>query len=185
MEFLVTNATAPEDHLADVKGINPDTKKEVSLNTAPKDATTLFVFKTVSEPHLGDSIVFPRVSWRTSFDRTDLWNEANGKSERIAQLYVMSGKNRKEASSVPCGDIAAAVKLKDTHTNNTLSSRSFPVVLHPIEFPAPIITSAVAVKNKGDDEKMGAWASFPARRRSNLHRPSRSGSASNPHRRSG
>ena len=83
----------------------------------------------------------------------DLVNESNGKSERIAQLYVMSGKNRKKPS-VACGDIAAAVKLKDTHTNNTLSSRSFPVVLHPIEFPAPVITSAVAAKNKGDEEKI-------------------------------
>ncbi len=153
MEFLVTNAPAPEDHLADVKGINPDTKKEVSLNNAPKDATTLFVFKTVSEPHLGD-LSFFRVFHGELHSGTDLINESNGKSERIAQLYVMCGKNRKEASSVACGDIAAAVKLKDTHTNNTLSSRSFPVVLHPIEFPAPIITSAVAVKNKGDDEKM-------------------------------
>ncbi len=153
MEFLVTNAPAPEDHLADVKGINPDSKKEVSLNAAPKDATTLFVFKTVSEPHLGD-LSFFRVYHGELHSGADMINESNGKSERIAQLFVMTGKNRKEALSVPCGDIAAAVKLKDTHTNNTLSSRSFPVVLHPIEFPAPIITSAVAVKNKGDDEKM-------------------------------
>ncbi len=58
LEFLVTNAPAPEDHLADVRGMNPDSKNEVSLNTAPKDATTLFVFKTVSEPHLGDLSFF-------------------------------------------------------------------------------------------------------------------------------
>lgn len=153
LEFLVTNAPAPEDHLADVLGTNPDTKKEVHLNTAPKDATTLFVFKTVSEPHLGD-LSFFRVYHGELRSGMDLVNESNGKSERIAQLFVMMGKNRKEVPSVQCGDIAAAVKLKDTHTNNTLSSRTFPVVLHPIEFPAPVITSAVAAKNKGDEEKM-------------------------------
>ncbi|HEX5317260.1 MAG TPA: GTP-binding protein, partial [Candidatus Kapabacteria bacterium] len=54
LEFLITNAPAPEDHIADVRGTNPNSKQEVSLSTAPKDATTLFVFKTVSEPHLGD-----------------------------------------------------------------------------------------------------------------------------------
>lgn len=153
LEFLITNAPAPEDHIADVRGTNPNSKQEVSLSTAPKDATTLFVFKTVSEPHLGD-LSFFRVFHGELHSGTDLINESNGKSERIAQLYVMTGKNRKEVPSVACGDIAAAVKLKDTHTNNTLSSRSFPVVLHPIEFPAPVITSAVAAKNKGDEEKM-------------------------------
>ncbi len=153
LEFIVTNAPAPEDHIADVRGTNPNTKQEVSLSAAPKDATTVFVFKTVSEPHLGD-LSFFRVYHGELHPGSDLVNESNGKSERIAQLYVMSGKNRKEVPSVACGDIAAAVKLKDTHTNNTLSSRTFPVVLHPIEFPAPVITSAVAAKNKGDEEKM-------------------------------
>jgi len=37
----------------------------------------------------------------------DLVNEANGKGERIAQLFVMNGKNRKEVHSVSTGDIAA------------------------------------------------------------------------------
>jgi elongation factor G len=153
LDFILTNAPAPEDHLADVKGINPENKKEVSLNTAPKDATTLFVFKTVSEPHLGD-LSFFRVFHGELHSGIDLVNEANGKGERIAQLFVMSGKNRKEVNSVQCGDIAAAVKLKDTHTNNTLSSRSFPVVLTPIAFPPPVIASAVTTKNKGDEEKL-------------------------------
>src|SRR5439155_195068 len=58
LDFIVANAPAPADHIADVRGINPENKKEVSLNTAPKDATTLFVFKTVSEPHLGDLSFF-------------------------------------------------------------------------------------------------------------------------------
>ncbi len=153
LEFLVANAPAPENHIADVRGTNPNSKQEVSLSIAPKDATTVFVFKTVSEPHLGD-LSFFRVYHGDLHPGADLVNESNGKSERIAQLYVMSGKNRKEVPAVQCGDIAAAVKLKDTHTNNTLSSRSFPIVLHPIEFPAPVITSAVAAKNKGDEEKM-------------------------------
>ena len=153
LEFIITNAPAPEDHIADVRGINPGSKQEVSLNSAPKDATTVFVFKTVSEPHLGD-LSFFRVFHGELQSGTDLVNESNGKSERIAQLFAMSGKNRKEVHSVACGDIAAAVKLKDTHTNNTLSSRTFPIILKPIDFPAPVITSAVQAKNKGDEEKV-------------------------------
>lgn len=72
----------------------------------------------------------------------------------MAQLFSMCGKTRKEVTHAQTGDIAAAVKLKDTHTNNTLSSKTFPVVLKPIEFPEPVIASAVRAKNKGDEEKI-------------------------------
>lgn len=153
LEFIETNAPAPEDHIADVHGTNPETKQDVSLNKAAKDATTLFVFKTVSEAHLGD-LSFFRVYHGELKHGQDLVNESNGKPERVMQLFNMTGKNRKEVQNVVVGDIAAAVKLKDTHTNNTLSSKSFPVILKPIEFPAPVITSAVKVKNKGDEEKL-------------------------------
>jgi elongation factor G len=153
LEFIITNAPAPEDHITDVHGTNPDTKQEVSLNSAPKDATTLFVFKTVSEAHLGD-LSFFRVYHGSIHSGLDLVNESNGKSERVGQIYQMNGKTRKEVHSVAVGDIAAAVKLRDTHTNNTLSSRTFPVVMKPIDLPAPIITSAVQAKNKGDEEKV-------------------------------
>jgi elongation factor G len=153
MEFILTNAPAPDQHITDVHGVNPDTKQDVSLNTAPKDATTLFVFKTVSEAHLGD-LSFFRVYHGDIHSGLDLINEGNGKPERVGQIYQMIGKNRKEVPSVGLGDIAAAVKLKDTHTNNTLSSKTFPVVMKPIILPAPVITSAVRAKNKGEEEKI-------------------------------
>jgi elongation factor G len=153
LEFIVTNAPAPEDHISDVHGINPENKQEVSLNKAPKDATTLFVFKTVSEAHLGD-LSFFRVFHGDLKPGQDLVNESNGRPERMAQLFSMCGKTRKEVTHAPTGDIAAVVKLKDTHTNNTLSSKTFPVVLKPIEFPEPVIASAVRAKNKGDEEKI-------------------------------
>jgi elongation factor G len=124
------------------------------LSKAPKDATTLFVFKTVSEAHLGD-LSFFRVFHGELKPGQDLINESNGRPERMAQIFSMFGKTRKEMPHAGIGDIAAAVKLKDTHTNNTLSSKSFPVILRPIEFPEPVIASAIRAKNKGDEEKIG------------------------------
>ncbi len=153
LEFIVTNAPAPEDHKAEAWGLNPDSMEDVSLNTAPKEATTLFVFKTVSEAHLGD-LSFFRVYHGEVHSGMDLINESNGKSERMGQIFQMTGKNRKELPSVLIGDIAAAVKLRDTHTNNTLSSKVFPVIMKTIALPAPVITSAVRAKNKGDEEKV-------------------------------
>ncbi|HYM36476.1 MAG TPA: elongation factor G, partial [Steroidobacteraceae bacterium] len=153
LEFLVANAPAPEDHVADKMGINPESKKQVNLGSAPKDATTIFTFKTVSEAHLGD-LSFFRIYHGDVHHGQDLINEANGKTERVMQIYTICGKNRKEVQEVKNGDIAAAVKLKDTHTNNTLSSRNFPIILNKIEFPPSVITNAVRTKNKGDEEKL-------------------------------
>ncbi len=153
LEFITANAPAPEDHIADLHGFHPETSKDVSLNDAPKDATTLFVFKTLSEAHLGD-LSFFRVFHGELHHGQDLMNVSNGKAERVMQCFTMLGKNRTEVQHVGLGDIAAAVKLKDTHTNNTLSSKSFPVVLKPIVFPEPVITNSVRAKNKGDEEKI-------------------------------
>jgi elongation factor G len=81
-------------------------------------------------------------------------NESNGKTERIAQLFVMNGKDRKEINLLAAGDLGAVVKLKDTHTNNTLSSKNFPVVYTPVEFPLPVFHAAINPKAKGDEDRM-------------------------------
>ncbi len=59
-----------------------------------------------------------------------------------------------EITKLIAGDIGAAVKLKDTHTNNTLSSRAFPVIYAPIVFPDPVIRMAIHSKTKGDEDRM-------------------------------
>jgi elongation factor G len=66
----------------------------------------------------------------------------------------MSGKDRKESPRFAAGDIGAVVKLKDTHTNNTLSSKAFPIVYPPIKFPDPVFHSAIIPKSKGDEDKI-------------------------------
>jgi elongation factor G len=84
----------------------------------------------------------------------DMVNESNGRSERLAQLYVMNGKDRKEIGKLSAGDIGAVVKLRDTHTNDTLSMKEFPVTYAPIVFPGPVFHSAVVPKSKGDEDKI-------------------------------
>jgi len=41
----------------------------------------------------------------------DLVNESNGKTERLSQVYVMNGKERKEVPRIFAGDLGAVVKL--------------------------------------------------------------------------
>jgi len=115
---------------------------------------SLFAFKTVSEQHVGE-LSFFRVCSGTVTAGLDMTNNSNGKVERLGQIFVMNGKERRDVAKLVAGDIGAVVKLKDTHTNNTLSSKSFPVIYAAIEFPEPVIRMAIAARTKGDEDKIG------------------------------
>ncbi len=113
----------------------------------------IFIFKTISEQHVGELSLFKVYSGKVS-PGMDLLNENNNKTERLNQLFTLNGHNRKDISQVIAGDIAAVVKLKDTHTNNTLASKNYSVIIDPIQFPDPVIRGAIKAKAKGDEDKI-------------------------------
>ncbi len=113
----------------------------------------LFIFKTISEQHVGELSLFKVYSGKVSAGM-DLLNEANNKSERLNQLSFLNGHQRKDVSQIVAGDLGAVVKLKDSHTNNTLASKSYPVIVNPIIFPEPVIRGAIIPKAKGDEDKI-------------------------------
>ncbi len=102
---------------------------------------SLLIFKTVSESHLGEMSFFKVVSGKLNVG-ADVQNTTRNVSEKISQIYVMNGKNRKEVSSLSYGDIGATVKLKDTHTGNTLADKRNPVVLKESNYLLPSIRMA-------------------------------------------
>jgi elongation factor G len=156
MDFIVEYCPNPAE-MGEVVGVaagsNHDGAKQVTVSPNPHGQPAMFVFKTVSEPHVGE-LSFFRVYSGTLSPGMDLVNETNNKVERLAQLFVMNGKDRKEAGKLPAGDIGTVVKLKDTHTNNTLTGKAFPVILPPIKFPEPVISMAIVAKSKGDEDKI-------------------------------
>lgn len=152
LDFIGTFCPSPKDR-GQVKANNVSEKKEVLVPPDASKEPSLFVFKTVSEEHVGE-LSFFRVYSGTVTAGLDLVNQSNGKSERLGQLFSMNGKDRQETAKLVAGDIGAAVKLKDTHTNNTLSSKGFPVEYTPIAFPDPVIRMAIHSKAKGDEDRM-------------------------------
>jgi elongation factor G len=154
LDFIADYCPAPIDR-GDLKGRAPGAQDngEVIVRQDPAGQPSLFVFKTVSESHVGE-LSFFRVCTGAVSPGIDLVNEQNGKGERLAQLFVMNGKDRKEATRLLAGDIGAVVKLKDTHTNNTLSTKNFPVTYPPIVFPEPVFHAAIFPRAKGDEDKM-------------------------------
>ena len=156
MDFLVDYTPAPHE-MGELKGSAPSAsngaKTEISVQQDPNGPPSLFVFKTVSESHVGE-LSFFRVCTGAISPGLDMINESNGKPERLAQLFVMNGKDRKEVTRLLAGDLGAVVKLKDTHTNNTLSNKAFPIVYPPIVFPDAVFHAAVHPKAKGDEDRM-------------------------------
>ncbi len=152
VEFIAKYGPSPKERGAQ-KATNLNEKKDVEVLPDPSKDPSLFVFRTVSEEHVGELSYF-RVYSGTVSPGMDMINEANGKSERLGQLFIMNGKERQDVSKLVAGDLGAVVKLKDTHTNNTLSSKAFPVSYPPITFPDPVIRMAIHSKAKGDEDKM-------------------------------
>ncbi len=155
LDFLVDYSPAPAD-LGAIPGLQPGATNgngTVEVKQDPNGPPALFVFKTISESHVGELSLFRLYSGTVS-PGLDMVNFSNGKSERLAQMFVVNGKERKEAPRLMAGDLGAVVKLKDTHTNNTLSSKSFPVVFPATEFPEPVFHAAVLPKAKGDEDRI-------------------------------
>ncbi len=156
LDFLAEYAPHPAEMEIPVgvaPGTSPDNHKPVPVKCDSRQQPTLFIFKTVSEPHVGELSFFKVFSGAVNAG-LDLVNETNNKTERLAQIFLMNGKERKEITKLYAGDIGAVVKLKDTHTNNTLSSKSFPVILPRIPFPEPVISMAIHAKSKGDEDRI-------------------------------
>jgi elongation factor G len=83
-----------------------------------------------------------------------LLNTATGKTERIGRLVEMHANSRQEIDSAQAGDIIALVGLKNIQTGHTLCDPKFPATLEPMVFPDPVISLAVAAKDKANAEKL-------------------------------
>lgn len=154
LDFIVDDCPSPPE-IGDThaRPVNTANGNDVAVHPDPNGEPSLFVYKTVSEAHVGE-LSFFRVYSGTIVPGLDMTNEANGKPERLAQIYTMNGKERKDVPKLMAGDIGAVVKLKDTHTNDTLSSKNFPVVYEKITFPNPVYHLGIIPRTKGDEDKI-------------------------------
>jgi elongation factor G len=151
LDFAVSYFPAPND-MPPAKGLLGD-GKEVEVVCTKNGEPVLFIFKIIAEQHVGELSLF-RVYSGTLKPGMDLVNQTSGKPERLNQFFVLNGHNRKDLSSMCAGDIGAVVKLKDSHTNNTLSSKNYSVKIAHIKFPEPSIRGAIIPKAKGDEDKI-------------------------------
>ncbi len=116
--------------------------------------TSLFIFKSTIEPHIGEISYFRVMSGKVT-EGMDLTNANNSTKERLSQLFVVAGKNRNKVTELVAGDIGATVKLKNSKTNHTLCASGLDFTYSPMEFPDPKFRTAVKPKNEAEVEKLG------------------------------
>jgi elongation factor G len=152
MDFIGKYGSSPVDRKKVQAHDGNDKEIEVSLE-GPE--TVAYIFKTMSEAHFGE-LTFFRVYSGTVHAGADLFNSDRKVSERIGQIYLLNGQTREAVPALGPGDIGATVKLKDTHTGNTLCNPKHPVTLPKVAYPKPNIHAALVTKVKGEEDKVAS-----------------------------
>ena len=147
-------------------GSSPDDRKTITAHDEQGDdvdvsldgsETVLQIFKTMSESHVGEFSLFRVYSGKVRTGK-DYHNTNRNINERFGQMFILNGKNRTQVDQLSAGDIAGVVKLKDTHTSNTLCSGKH-VTLPALDLPSPNIHAAIEPSAKGDEEKLAVGLS--------------------------
>ncbi len=154
LDIIVGVMPSPAD-MPDAVGTKPRSEDEITRPCDANGPLAAHVFKTVAEQHVGEMSYF-RVYSGSASSGTEALNANNDKTERMGTVYAMVGRERSEMEAVTAGDIGAVVKLKSTHTNDTLCLKSDPIILRPIEFPKAVLSAAVKAKSSGDEDKVSA-----------------------------
>lgn len=128
---------------------------EKLLQPDPQGPTIAFIFKTMSEPRVGE-VSYLRVYSGHLESGHELIDVQTGQVEKPGQVYTMLGQKKLPVDSLLAGDIGMVVKLKDAHTNDTLADKGTSCRISPISFPEPMLASAIIPVAQGDEEKISA-----------------------------
>jgi elongation factor G len=153
LDGVVDYLPSPLD-IPPVKGIDPNSGKEVERKPSDSEPFAALAFKIMSDPFAGQLTYF-RVYSGTLKTGTPVLNVTKGTKDRIGRLLKMHANKREEIDTAYAGDIVAAVGLKGATTGDTLADEKQPVLLEIMKFPEPVIAMAIEPKTKQDQEKMG------------------------------
>ncbi len=154
MDFIVDFTPAATEHdsiRGEVTSGNGEPPARKESDTEP---TSLYVFKTVSDPFAGRISYFKVFSGVLKNDAS-LANFSRSSQEKFAHISVMQGKTSVPVNELHAGDIGAVAKLKDTLTGDTLGDKSAPIQYPHVKLPEPAITFAIEPKSRSDEDKLG------------------------------
>ena len=149
IEIVPSPAEAPHE-LAQRPGLD----QLIELKGDDDGPFAALVFKTASEPHVGE-LTFFRIFSGSVVNGEEVFNVTREQPEKLPHLSISQGKERIEVNKLHAGDIGVVAKLKNTHTNDALSSAARPLVLQKINFPQPDIALAIKAASRNDEDKIG------------------------------
>ncbi len=152
LDGVIRFLPSPLDRPA-ITGVDED-EKPVTRKVGDKEPFSALAFKIMTDPFVG-SLTFFRVYSGSLNAGDQVYCPTKSRKERIGRLLQMHSNQREEIKEVLCGDIAAAVGLKDVTTGDTLCDLNNVITLERMVFPEPVISMAVEPKTKSDQEKMG------------------------------
>ena len=153
LDAVVEYMPSPLDVPA-IKGTIPGTDEEVERKAGDEQPFSALAFKIATDPFVGKICFFRVYSGKVDSGST-VYNATKDSNERLGRILQMHSNHRQDIETCYCGDIAAAVGLKNTTTGDTLCDEKNPVILEKMEFPEPVIRVAIEPKTKAGQEKMG------------------------------
>jgi elongation factor G len=153
MDFIVDYTPAPSEHEW-VQGEAAGSGEPPKRHETDAEPTSLYVFKTVSDPFAGRISYFKVFSGVLKSDVV-MQNFTHNSQEKLAHISIMQGKNPVPVQELHAGDVGAVAKLKDTLTGDTLGDKSAPIQYPKVKLPEPAITFAIEPKSRADEDKLG------------------------------
>ena len=153
LDAIIAYMPSPLD-IPPIKGVNPETDEEEERPADDNNPFAALAFKIATDPFVG-KLCFFRVYSGVVKAGSTVYNANKDSNERMGRILQMHSNHRKDLEECYCGDIAAAVGLKNTTTGDTLCDPKHPIILESMEFPDPVIRVAIEPKTKAGQEKMG------------------------------
>src|SRR6266508_421338 len=130
----------------------PDAEK-IARKYDDNEPLSAYCFRTVADPFACRINVMKIISGKLQTDANVL-NSSRGTMERLGMLHSIQGKQLDKVPEAHAGDIVACVKLKETHTGDTLCDKQTPIVYDPVVYPEAAIAFAIEPKSRQDEEKI-------------------------------
>ncbi|MBQ9779316.1 MAG: elongation factor G [Clostridia bacterium] len=153
LDAVIDYMPAPTDIPA-IKGILPGTEEEAERHASDDEPFSALAFKIMTDPFVGKLCYFRVYSGVVNSGDT-VYNSTKGKRERLGRILMMHANDRTDIDTCYCGDIAAAIGVKNTTTGDTFCDEKNPIILESMEFPEPVISVAIEPKTRAGQEKMG------------------------------
>jgi elongation factor G len=154
MDFIVDYTPAPTERESVQGEVTSGNGEPPRRKVADSEPTSLYVFKTVSDPFAGRISYFKVFSGVVKNDAV-LQNFTRGSQEKLAHISIMQGKTAVPVPELHAGDIGAVAKLRETLTGDTLGDKSAPIRYPKVSLPEPAITFAIEPKSRADEDKLG------------------------------